>query len=52
MKNLIIIAGVNGAGKTTFAKPYVKERGYEFLNADEIAKELENQDVENAMIAA
>ncbi len=52
MKNLIIIAGVNGAGKTTFAKPYVKERGYDFLNADEIAKDLENEGTENAMIAA
>lgn len=52
MKNLIIVAGVNGAGKTTFAKPYVKEKGYTFLNADEIAKDLENKGIENAMIAA
>lgn len=52
MKNLIIIAGVNGAGKTTFAKPFVEERGFEFLNADEIAKGLEDKNVPNAMIAA
>jgi predicted ABC-type ATPase len=39
-KELIIIAGPNGSGKTTFAKSFLKEFKYEFLNADEIAKEL------------
>ncbi|MEM6321244.1 MAG: zeta toxin family protein [Bacteroidota bacterium] len=49
---LIIIAGANGSGKTTFAVPYVKELGFQFLNADEIAKKLEEDGVENAMIGA
>jgi predicted ABC-type ATPase len=39
-KELIIIAGPNGSGKTTFAKSFLKEFEYEFLNADEIAKKL------------
>lgn len=38
-KELLIIAGPNGSGKTTFAKVFLKEKKFEFLNADEIAKE-------------
>ena len=51
-KQLIIIAGANGSGKTTFAIPYVQELGFDFLNADEIAKELELLGKKNAMIKA
>ena len=49
---LIIIAGANGSVKTTFAKPYVKELGYKFLNADEIAKKLEERGESNSLIKA
>jgi len=52
MKQLIIIGGANGTGKTTFAKPYVKEKNYAFLNADEITKVLEDKGAKNAMIKA
>lgn len=38
-KELLIIAGPNGSGKTTFAKVFLKEKKFEFLNADEIARE-------------
>jgi predicted ABC-type ATPase len=40
---LIIIAGPNGAGKTTFAKEYLaaEDRQFEFVNADEIARDLQ-----------
>ena len=34
--NLIIVAGANGSGKTTFAKEFIKEFDYYYLNADEI----------------
>jgi predicted ABC-type ATPase len=40
MKELIIIGGANGSGKTTFSKEILKETGFPFLNADEIEKEL------------
>jgi predicted ABC-type ATPase len=40
MKELIIIGGANGSGKTTFSKQILLETGYPFLNADEIEKEL------------
>ncbi|MGE0753120.1 MAG: zeta toxin family protein [Variibacter sp.] len=42
MPSLIIIAGPNGAGKTTLANEYLsaEERRFEFVNADEIARDL------------
>ncbi|MGK0363443.1 MAG: putative ABC-type ATPase [Saprospiraceae bacterium] len=49
---LIIVAGANGSGKTTFAMPYTQEKGYPFLNADEIAKELTARGEPNAMLKA
>jgi len=34
---LLIVAGANGSGKTTFAKEFIKEfKAYIYLNADEI----------------
>lgn len=44
MKELIVVAGANGSGKTTFAKQLIPETGYEFLNADEIEKNLDSPD--------
>ena len=40
MKELIIIAGANGSGKTTFSVDILGRTDYTFLNADEIEKEL------------
>ena len=38
MKNLWLIAGGNGAGKTTFYYRVLADKGIPFINADEIAK--------------
>jgi predicted ABC-type ATPase len=45
--NIIILAGPNGAGKTTFGDEYVSadERTFEFVNADEIARDLDTQGI-------
>ena len=39
-KEVIIIAGANGSGKTTFARKFLDVTHYKFLNADEFAKEM------------
>ena len=41
MKKLYIISGANGSGKTTFAKMLTEDLSFPFVNADEIAKELD-----------
>lgn len=52
MKEVIIIGGANGSGKTTFSELLIETTGYFFLNADEIEKTLPNQDKETAKIQA
>lgn len=52
MKEIIIIGGANGSGKTTFSKFLIAETGYTFLNADEIEKELGLPDSNAAKIRA
>ena len=42
-KIMYIIAGPNGSGKTTLAKEIVREEDITFLNADEIAKNLNDK---------
>lgn len=49
---MVIIAGANGTGKTTFAKSYLETQNLPFLNADEIAKELNSSDVNKVQLAA
>ncbi len=39
-KEVIIIAGANGTGKTTFARTFLKKYPFNFLNADEISRGL------------
>lgn len=50
MKELIIVAGPNDSGKTTFAKTLMRETQYEFLNVDEIKANLSLTDVEAGKI--
>jgi predicted ABC-type ATPase len=51
-KEVIIIGGANGSGKTTFAKALKKEFSLEFINADEIAKEINPDDITSAKVKA
>ena len=39
-KNVIIIAGPNGSGKTTFASEYLRDADMEYISADAIAATL------------
>jgi predicted ABC-type ATPase len=45
MKILYIISGANGSGKTTFAKSFASINELYFINADEIAKELDSENI-------
>ncbi len=51
-KEIVIVAGGNGVGKTTFARAFLQEYDYEFLNADEIAKSLSSQNPAGKKISA
>jgi predicted ABC-type ATPase len=47
---LVALAGPNGAGKTTFYHAHLKPAGFRFLNADEVARELEIDAYEAARV--
>jgi predicted ABC-type ATPase len=49
---LYIIAGANGSGKTTFAKEFSKKNNLYFINADEIAKELDKNNLTKYRVKA
>lgn len=49
---LYIIAGANGSGKTTFAKTFAKFNALHFINADEIAKELDPNNITKHQVKA
>ncbi|HKN22911.1 MAG TPA: AAA family ATPase [Terracidiphilus sp.] len=53
-REILVVGGINGAGKTTAARILQPEffEKYEFLNADEIARSISPQNVEAAALAA
>ena len=46
MKQMWILVGGNGAGKSTFYRLMLKPRGIPFINADQIAREIYPDDSE------
>lgn len=52
VKELYIIAGANGSGKSTIASVLLSERGIPFVNPDDIARELCPSNLAKARIAA
>ena len=52
MKRIYVIAGGNGAGKTTFFNTYLQKEGMIFLNADILAKNLNPDKPEKASYEA
>jgi predicted ABC-type ATPase len=51
-KTLYIIAGANGSGKTTFALSYTALNNLCFINADEIAKSYDPNDISRYKVKA
>ena len=51
-KELYIIAGANGSGKSTLAEIILQEKHLEFLNADEIAREISPNAIDKVPITA
>ncbi|MCL2261484.1 MAG: zeta toxin family protein [Fibromonadales bacterium] len=52
MPTLYIIAGPNGSGKTTLARELIEAENLDFVNADDIAKSINSQDVSKAYMQA
>ena len=51
-KTLYIIAGANGSGKTTFALNFAELEDLKFINADEIAKQFDPNDLQKYKVKA
>ena len=51
-KILYIIAGANGSGKSTLASELLPSENIDFLNADEVAKEVCPENIESVKIKA
>ena len=49
---VVAIAGPNGAGKTTFYEAHLEPAGLRFVNADDLARELEVDAYEAAEVAS
>jgi predicted ABC-type ATPase len=51
-KEAVIIGGANGSGKTTFARSFEEKYPFEFVNADEIAKQISPNNIQSARVEA
>ncbi len=51
-KTFYVLAGANGSGKSTITKELLQEQKLEYINADDIAKELNPKDISKVKISA
>ncbi|MBD3334613.1 MAG: AAA family ATPase [Candidatus Eisenbacteria bacterium] len=49
---IIVVAGPNGSGKTTFAREFLQSYAYPYLSADEIAEAMDDRSIEDARMHA
>jgi len=52
VKEVFIIAGPNGSGKSTFATQFIEKCQLSFINADDIAKEMDSNQIHKVRIKA
>ena len=52
MKQMYILAGANGSGKSTISRELLPSEGVEYINPDEIAQALAPGNMESVRIAA
>ena len=49
---LVIVGGPNGSGKSTFARSYIQLHPMDYLCADDIAREINPEDMSSAKVSA
>lgn len=51
-KTFLVFAGANGSGKSTIAEEFLKTEPFDYINADDIAKEMNSADISKVRISA
>ncbi|MEA5001039.1 MAG: zeta toxin family protein [Endomicrobiaceae bacterium] len=51
-KSFLVLAGANGSGKSTIAEGFLETETFDYINADDIAKEMNPSDISKVRISA